>query len=106
MQLFLKTHRIKLTWNVFAFGLLLAYLTPTHAEPESSDGERAILLIGYTEGWLVDTCLLDMAMGTINNLTAIDRVSIYNTGLFFRPDGAGYGFTPLMNGVSLSLIHI
>jgi Tol biopolymer transport system component len=180
MQIALQTCRIKLTLNVIAFGLLLAYLTPAHADTEPSDGERAIPLIGYTEGrndleggqfvnwrtnraclvrpdgtgrkviaeeltrkenawtqfagwspdgqqavilslwespknaewerehktfrmtegWLVDTCLLDMATGTINNLTAVDRVSSYNTGLFFRPDGAGYGFTPLIDGVS------
>jgi Tol biopolymer transport system component len=53
-----------------------------------------------TEGWLVDTCLLDLATGKITNLTAVDRVSIYNTGLFFLPDGSGYGFTPLIHGVS------
>ena len=180
MQIALQTCRIKLTLNVIAFGLLLAYLTPARADSEPSAGERAIPLIGYTEGrndleggqfvnwrtnraclvradgtgrkvlaeeltrkenawtqfagwspygqqavilslwespknaewerehktfrmtegWLVDTCLLDMATGTINNLTAVDRVSSYNTGLFFRPDGAGYGFTPLIDGVS------
>jgi hypothetical protein len=31
-----------------------------------------------TEGWLVDTCLLDLATGTVSILTAVDRVSILN----------------------------
>ncbi|MFM7538626.1 MAG: TolB family protein [Planctomycetota bacterium] len=53
-----------------------------------------------TEGWLVDSCLLDLATGKLTNLTAVDRVSIYNTGLFYLPDGKGFGFTPLIKGVS------
>ena len=53
-----------------------------------------------TEGWLSDACLLDLASGKVNNLTAVDRVSIYNTGLFFLPDGKGFGFTPLISGIS------
>ncbi|MFM8584169.1 MAG: hypothetical protein ACKOFW_22145 [Planctomycetaceae bacterium] len=69
-------------------------------DPGNAAWEREHKTFRMTEGWLVDTCLLDLATGTINNLTAVDRVSIYNTGLFFRPDGAGYGFTPLMDGVS------
>ena len=36
--------------TLIAFGLLLAYLTPARADSEPSDGERAIPLIGYTEG--------------------------------------------------------
>ena len=33
-------------------------------------------------------------------MTAVDRVSHYNGGLFFLPDGRGLGFTPLIQGVS------
>jgi Tol biopolymer transport system component len=68
--------------------------------PENAAWERANKTFRMTEGWLVDTCLLDLATGKITNLTAVDRVSIYNTGLFFLPDASGYGFTPLINGVS------
>jgi TolB protein len=68
--------------------------------PENAAWEREHRTFRMTEGWLVDTCLFDMATGTVSNLTAVERVSSYNTGLFFRPDGAGYGFTPLIDGVS------
>jgi len=53
-----------------------------------------------TEGWLVDSCLLDRHTNRLTNLTAVDRVSSYNTGLFQLPDRQGYGFTPLIDGVS------
>ena len=68
--------------------------------PENAQWEREHRTFRMTEGWLVDTCLLDLTTGTVRNLTAVDRVSIYNTGLFFLPDGSGYGFTPLINGIS------
>ncbi len=38
--------------------------------------------------------------GKVSNLTAIDRVSIYHTGLFFLPGVKGFGFTPLIKDVS------
>lgn len=68
--------------------------------PENAAWEREHKTFRMTEGWLSDACLLDIASGKLENLTAIDRVSIYNTGLFFLPDGKGYGFTPLINGIS------
>ena len=68
--------------------------------PENAAWEREHRTFRMTEGWLVDACLLELQSGTVTNLTAIDRVSIYNTGLFFLPDSSGYGFTPLIGGVS------
>lgn len=68
--------------------------------PENAAWERAHKTFRMTEGWLSDACLLDLETGKLENLTAIERVSIYNTGLFFLPDGKGFGFTPLINGVS------
>lgn len=61
--------------------------------------------------WSLDTCLVDMATGKVSNVTAVDRVSHYNGGLFFMPGGRKLGtespatemrlgFTPLINGVS------
>src|SRR4029077_1214439 len=50
--------------------------------------------------WKLDSCLLDLATGKIRNVTAVNRVSHYNGGLFFLPDGRGLGFTPLIQGVS------
>lgn len=68
--------------------------------PENAAWEREHKTFRITEGWLVDICLLELSTGKLTILTAIDRVSIYKTGLFFLPDGSGYGFTPLVNGVS------
>lgn len=68
--------------------------------PENAAWEREHRTFRMTEGWLVDTCLVDIASSATQNLTAVDRVSIYNTGLFFLPDGSGFGFTPLINGIS------
>ena len=66
--------------------------------PENAEWERANKSFRLTEGWLIDTCLVDIATGVVNNLTAIDRVSDYNTGLFFLPDGSGYGFLATIEG--------
>lgn len=68
--------------------------------PENAAWEREHKTFRMTEGWLVDSCLVDLQSGSVRNLTEIDRISIYNTGLFFLPDNKGLGFTPLINGVS------
>ena len=76
-----------------------AVITSIWESPENAAWERAHRTFRMTEGWLVDTCLLDLATGTVTNLTVVDRVSIYNAGLFFLPDGSGYGFTASINGI-------
>jgi Tol biopolymer transport system component len=68
--------------------------------PENAAWERQHKTFRMTEGWLSDTCLLDLATNRFTNVTAVERVSSYNTGLFYLPDGRGFGFTPLINGVS------
>jgi TolB protein len=68
--------------------------------PENAQWEREHKAFRMTEGWLSDVCLLDLTTDKITNLTAVDRVSIYNTGLFVLPDRRGYGFTPLIDGIS------
>lgn len=52
------------------------------------------------EAWLLDSYLVDLATGKATNVTAVERVSHYNGGLFFLPGGRGLGFTPLIGGVS------
>jgi TolB protein len=53
------------------------------------------------EGWLYDVFLVDPLTGMSTNLTAIDRVSFYNTGLFFWPgDPTKLGFQALIDGNS------
>ncbi|RLS36031.1 MAG: hypothetical protein DWH79_00565 [Planctomycetota bacterium] len=51
--------------------------------------------------WLYDTHLVDLASGQTANVTAVERVSFYNTGLFPWPgDAERLGFTALVNGIS------
>ena len=52
-------------------------------------------------GWLYDMFLVDLATGSATNLTAIDRVSFYNSGLFFWPgDPTKLGFQAIIDGNS------
>ena len=53
------------------------------------------------EGWSLDSYLVDIASGTNQNVTGVDRVSFYNGGLFFWPgDASKLGFTALIEGNS------
>lgn len=81
----------------------------------SPDGRQAILGVGWesaengaweeqhrtfrmTEGWLYDSCLVDIRTGKSANLTAVDRVSDYNSGLFYFPGKDGkLGFQALID---------
>ena len=54
-----------------------------------------------TEGWLNDIYFLEMKSGKLRNVTGVERVSIYNTGVFFWPNDPGrLGFQALIDGVS------
>lgn len=68
--------------------------------PENAAWEREHKTFRMTEGWLADMCLVDLSSKKSINLTKVERVSIYNTGLFFLPNARGFGFTPLINGIS------
>ncbi len=69
--------------------------------PENAKWEEENKRFRMDEGkWRLDTCLLDLASGRMMNVTAVDRVSHFNGGLFFLPGGRGLGFTPLIKGVS------
>lgn len=51
--------------------------------------------------WLYDTHLVDLHSGRAVNVTAVDRVSFYNTGVFAWPGTPDrLGFTALVDGVS------
>ncbi|MFN7805462.1 MAG: TolB family protein [Planctomycetaceae bacterium] len=53
------------------------------------------------EGWQYDSFLFDPQTGQAENVTAVDRVSFYNTGLFFwNNDPNQLGFTALIDGNS------
>lgn len=85
----------------------------------SPDGKKAIILAGWhspenaaweeehktfrfnPESRLLDTWLVDVSSGTRTKPTAVDRVSFYNSGLFYWPNNpAKLGFTALINGQS------
>ncbi len=69
--------------------------------PENAKWEEENKRFRMDEGkWKLDSCLLDLTSGKVVNVTATDRVSHYNGGLFFLPEGKGLGFTPLIKGVS------
>ncbi len=85
----------------------------------SPDGKQAIIGSGWEsaengaweeehktfrftpESWLYDTLLLNLSSGKLTNVTAVDRVSFYNTGVFFWPkDPNKLGFQALIGGDS------
>lgn len=69
--------------------------------PENARWEEENKRFRMDDGkWKLDSCLLDLATGRVTNVTAVDRVSHYNGGLFYLPGGKGLGFTPLIKGVS------
>ncbi|GMW02115.1 MAG: hypothetical protein AMXMBFR84_32510 [Candidatus Hydrogenedentota bacterium] len=68
--------------------------------PENAAWEEANKTFRMTEGWLFDIYFLDIEAGGLTNITEVERVSAYNGGVFFLPDGKKLGFTALINGVS------
>ncbi len=68
--------------------------------PENARWEEEHRTFRFTkEGWLYDSYLHDLATGKEVNLTAIERVSFHNAGLFFWPGDPGkLGFTALVEG--------
>jgi TolB protein len=85
----------------------------------SPDGRQAIIARGWEspenarwegehrtfrfapEGWSLDSHLLDLSAGKTMNVTAVERISFYNGGLFFWPgDPSKLGFTALIDGQS------
>jgi Tol biopolymer transport system component len=52
-------------------------------------------------GWLYDCYLVDVGSGAAKNVTGLERVSFYNSGLFFWPrDATRLGFQALIDGES------
>ena len=70
--------------------------------PENAKWEEEHKQFRFTkEGWLYDSYLVEIASGKAENVTAIERVSNYNSGLFFWPnDASKLGFTALIDGNS------
>jgi TolB protein len=70
--------------------------------PENGKWEEAHKTFRFrADSWLYDMYLLDLPSGKLANLTSIDRVSFYNSGLFFWPgDPTKLGFQALIDGNS------
>jgi Tol biopolymer transport system component len=70
--------------------------------PENGKWEEEHKTFRYTaDGWLYDAYLLDLKSGKATNLTAVERVSFHNAGLFFWPgDPTKLGFQALIDGNS------
>ncbi|HZP82922.1 MAG TPA: hypothetical protein VFB21_14885 [Chthonomonadaceae bacterium] len=69
--------------------------------PENAAWEEEHQTFRFGDGWLYDMFLLDMATGKLTNVTAVERVSNYNTGLFYWPnDPHKLGFQALIQGDS------
>ena len=84
----------------------------------SPDGQQAVIYRGWQDPhnarweeehrrfrmlpgkWELDAFLVDLGTGQTSPVTAVERVSHYNGGLFFMPSGKQLGFTPLINGRS------
>jgi TolB protein len=70
--------------------------------PENAKWEEEHKQFRYTaDGWLYDMHLVDMATGKATNVTAVERVSFHNSGLFFWPgDPTKLGFQALIDANS------
>jgi Tol biopolymer transport system component len=70
--------------------------------PANAAWEEANKTFRFTkDGWLLDSYLVNLASGKAQNITAVDRVSFYNGGLFFwSNDTNNLGFTALIDGNS------
>jgi hypothetical protein len=68
--------------------------------PENAAWEEEHKDFRMTEGWLYDMYTYDMATKALTNLTAVERVSDYNTGIIFVPNSDKLTFTALIKGVS------
>ena len=70
--------------------------------PENARWEEEHKQFRFTaDHWLLDMYLLDLGNNKATNVTAVERVSFYNSGLFFWPgDATKLGFQALIEGKS------
>ncbi|MFA6242667.1 MAG: hypothetical protein WC655_17140, partial [Candidatus Hydrogenedentales bacterium] len=69
--------------------------------PENAAWEEEHKDFRMTQDWTYDMYFLDIASGKLFNVTGVESVSNYNSGLFFVPgDDNTLGFTALIKGVS------
>jgi len=96
------------TWTQFAGWSpngRLAILNQGWQDSENATWEEQNKTFRMDAGkWRLDSYLWNIHENKGFNVTAVNRVSHYNGGLFFLPDGKGLGFTPLIQGVSRPFI--
>jgi Tol biopolymer transport system component len=69
--------------------------------PENAAWEESHRTFRMDSGqWMLDSYLIDLQSHRSINLTGVDRVSHYNSGLFYFPDRKTLGFTALIGAVS------
>jgi Tol biopolymer transport system component len=69
--------------------------------PENGAWEEEHRTFRFNETWLYDMYLVDIRTGAARNVTSVERVSHYNTGLFFMPGRPPrLGFQALIDGNS------
>lgn len=80
----------------------LAIVSRVWESEENFKWERANRTFRMGEGqWLLDSTLVDLATGKIENVSAVDRVSPYNSNLFFWPgDKNRLGFQAMIGDKS------
>ncbi|MFO0944322.1 MAG: hypothetical protein U1D30_00020 [Planctomycetota bacterium] len=99
-----ELHKEPNTWTQFAGWSpdgRQAIVNAAWESPENGAWEEEHKTFRFGDGWLLDAVLVDLANGSTFNITAVDRVSRYNSGLFFWPgDDRKMGFQALIEGVS------
>lgn len=80
----------------------LAVLHQGWKSPENAQWEEENQSFRFTpDGCRLDAILVDLASGLAELITGVDRVSHYNSGVFFWPqDPSKIGFTALIEGAS------
>jgi Tol biopolymer transport system component len=69
--------------------------------PENAAWEEEHKSFRFNDDWRLDIFLYEMKTGKLTNLTAVERVSGYNSGLFFWPQKPNaLGFQALIGGNS------
>jgi TolB protein len=69
--------------------------------PENARWEEEHKTFRHTrEGWLLDAYLVDIATGQAANVTAVERISFYNSVFFWPGDPTKLGLTALVDGRS------
>jgi Tol biopolymer transport system component len=79
----------------------MALLARGWESPTNAAWEEEHKSFRMTEGWRFDTYFLDMNTGALTNITGVERVSDYNSGVFFWPEKTDQlGFQALIKGIS------